>query len=78
VEATVVKHLNLPEVALRNDITERALEGCIVIEAMKESYAEVNGKQKANMFYNMQRCCCQKLIRHTNRRIETTDTAKFD
>jgi len=53
VEVTVVKDLNLLEVPLRNDITERELEGCIVIEAMKESYAEVNGKWKANMFYNM-------------------------
>jgi len=69
-----MKDLDLPEAAWKNDTVEGEPEGCVVIEP----YAEVNGKWKANMFYNMQRRCHQKLIRHTNRTIKITNTAKFD
>jgi len=34
-------------------------------------------KWKANTLYNMQRRCRQKLIKHTNKTIEITDTANF-
>jgi len=49
-EASVMKDLDLPEVAWKNDTVEGEPEGCVVIQP----YAEVNGKWKANMFYNMQ------------------------
>jgi len=35
-------------------------------------------KKKANHSYNMRRRCEQRLIRHFNREINTTDTAKFE
>jgi len=73
-EAHVAKDLELADVVEKNDIMEEELEGCIVIQP----YAAANGKRKASMLYNMRRRCRQKLIRHTNTTIETTDTAKFE
>jgi len=61
-------------------IIEGQLDGCIVIQPMHDemmALPQMMEKWKANMLYNKRRWCRQKLIKHTNRTIEITDTAKF-
>ena len=79
-ESIVEKDMNLSEVLHQVDVIEEQLEGCTVIEPVQEEvlpHPDMAQKQKANMFYNMRQCCQQKLTKHTNKEIKSTDTAKF-
>jgi len=68
------------DIAFEDEMEETQSDGCIVIDPMPDETMAFPPmkKMKANMLYNMRRRCRQKLTKHTNRTVETTETANFE